>query len=176
MSSSTDIGLTTKALLLEPWSLDVQVAVPGVLRNKTVYRGIPRENTVDNQTYSTRLLIYPITDQISDSNYALVVFESELIEPQPKALEKFESQSDNNGLKKLVTELSSELKVAKDNMQITVEELQTTTEELQSMNEELQSSNEELQTTNEELETSNEELQSTNEIRVSSVNSKQVLL
>ncbi|MBI2909487.1 MAG: PAS domain-containing protein [Chloroflexi bacterium] len=56
-----------------------------------------------------------------------------------------------------------EIKLLKENYQLTIEELGTSNEELKSANEELQSALEELQSTNEELETSREELQSVNE-------------
>jgi two-component system CheB/CheR fusion protein len=70
----------------------------------------------------------------------------------------------------VATQLKSEIKRVREDLETAYEELHSTNEELETTNEELQSSieelettNEELQSTNEELETSNEELQSGNE-------------
>jgi two-component system CheB/CheR fusion protein len=61
------------------------------------------------------------------------------------------------------SELRSELRRTKEELQSAIEELQSTNEELRASHEEAMSVNEELQSTNEELETSKEELQSLNE-------------
>ncbi|MEU6992933.1 CheR family methyltransferase [Streptomyces sp. NPDC046465] len=66
-------------------------------------------------------------------------------------------------LKSEVKRVREELETAYEELQSTNEELETTNEELQSSIEELETTNEELQSTNEELETTNEELQSGNE-------------
>ncbi|ATL29215.1 CheR family methyltransferase [Streptomyces formicae] len=61
------------------------------------------------------------------------------------------------------TQLKSEVKRVKEDLETAYEELQSTNEELETTNEELQSSIEELETTNEELQSTNEELETTNE-------------
>ncbi|MFI5803751.1 CheR family methyltransferase [Streptomyces sp. NPDC051561] len=66
-------------------------------------------------------------------------------------------------LKTEVKQIREDLETAYEELQSTNEELETTNEELQSSIEELETTNEELQSTNEELETTNEELQSGNE-------------
>ncbi|GAB2775915.1 CheR family methyltransferase [Streptomyces daliensis] len=63
----------------------------------------------------------------------------------------------------VVTQLKSELKTVREDLETAYEELQSTNEELETTNEELQSSIEELETTNEELQSTNEELETTNE-------------
>ncbi|EPD58888.1 CheR family methyltransferase [Streptomyces sp. HGB0020] len=61
------------------------------------------------------------------------------------------------------TQLKSEIKRVREDLETAYEELQSTNEELETTNEELQSSIEELETTNEELQSTNEELETTNE-------------
>ncbi|NGN66667.1 PAS domain-containing protein [Streptomyces sp. A7024] len=61
------------------------------------------------------------------------------------------------------TELQSEVRQVREELETAYEELQSTNEELETTNEELQSSIEELETTNEELQSTNEELETTNE-------------
>ncbi|MGW8380468.1 CheR family methyltransferase [Streptomyces sp. ODS28] len=61
------------------------------------------------------------------------------------------------------TQLKSEVKRVREDLETAYEELQSTNEELETTNEELQSSIEELETTNEELQSTNEELETTNE-------------
>ncbi|MCI3931833.1 CheR family methyltransferase [Streptomyces sp. AN091965] len=61
------------------------------------------------------------------------------------------------------TQLKSEIKRVREELETAYEELQSTNEELETTNEELQSSIEELETTNEELQSTNEELETTNE-------------
>ncbi|WP_344406336.1 CheR family methyltransferase [Streptomyces longisporus] len=63
----------------------------------------------------------------------------------------------------LATQLKSEVKRVREDLETAYEELQSTNEELETTNEELQSSIEELETTNEELQSTNEELETTNE-------------
>ncbi|MEV0602613.1 CheR family methyltransferase [Streptomyces sp. NPDC050315] len=63
----------------------------------------------------------------------------------------------------VATQLRSEVKRVRENLETAYEELQSTNEELETTNEELQSSIEELETTNEELQSTNEELETTNE-------------
>ncbi|WP_425579535.1 CheR family methyltransferase [Streptomyces coacervatus] len=63
----------------------------------------------------------------------------------------------------LATQLKSEIKRVREDLETAYEELQSTNEELETTNEELQSSIEELETTNEELQSTNEELETTNE-------------
>jgi two-component system CheB/CheR fusion protein len=65
-------------------------------------------------------------------------------------------------LRERVNALESELRTARQNLQVTVEEMETSNEELQATNEELIASNEELQSTNEELHSVNEELYTVN--------------
>jgi two-component system, chemotaxis family, CheB/CheR fusion protein len=61
-----------------------------------------------------------------------------------------------------LTSLETELKDARESLQLTVQDLSTANEELQSTNEELMSSNEELQSSNEEMQSLNEELHTVN--------------
>ncbi|GAA0493245.1 CheR family methyltransferase [Streptomyces olivaceiscleroticus] len=61
------------------------------------------------------------------------------------------------------TQLKSEVKRVREELETAYEELQSTNEELETTNEELQSSIEELETTNEELQSTNEELETMNE-------------
>lgn len=61
-----------------------------------------------------------------------------------------------------ISELESELRDTKENLQALIEEVESANEELQSSNEEIISSNEELQSTNEELQSLNEELHTVN--------------
>ncbi|NDK55658.1 chemotaxis protein CheB [Pontibacter fetidus] len=61
-----------------------------------------------------------------------------------------------------LTNLESELKDARESLNLTVQDLSTANEELQSTNEELMSSNEELQSSNEEMQSLNEELHTVN--------------
>ena len=61
-----------------------------------------------------------------------------------------------------ISDMESELKSTKIELQHVVEQLETSNEELQSSNEELMASNEELQSTNEELQSVNEELYTVN--------------
>ncbi|MFF0744185.1 CheR family methyltransferase [Streptomyces sp. NPDC004111] len=61
------------------------------------------------------------------------------------------------------TQLKTEVKRVREDLETAYEELQSTNEELETTNEELQSSIEELETTNEELQSTNEELETTNE-------------
>ncbi|NEB05833.1 CheR family methyltransferase [Streptomyces sp. SID13726] len=63
----------------------------------------------------------------------------------------------------VATQLRSEIKRVREDLETAYEELQSTNEELETTNEELQSSIEELETTNEELQSTNEELETTNE-------------
>ncbi|MFI1799327.1 CheR family methyltransferase [Streptomyces sp. NPDC020379] len=63
----------------------------------------------------------------------------------------------------VATQLKSEVKRVREDLETAYEELQSTNEELETTNEELQSSIEELETTNEELQSTNEELETTNE-------------
>lgn len=63
----------------------------------------------------------------------------------------------------VATQLRSEVKRVREDLETAYEELQSTNEELETTNEELQSSIEELETTNEELQSTNEELETTNE-------------
>ncbi|MFG3253658.1 CheR family methyltransferase [Streptomyces sp. NPDC048172] len=63
----------------------------------------------------------------------------------------------------VTTQLKSEVKRVREDLETAYEELQSTNEELETTNEELQSSIEELETTNEELQSTNEELETTNE-------------
>ncbi|MFR0352157.1 CheR family methyltransferase [Streptomyces sediminimaris] len=63
----------------------------------------------------------------------------------------------------VATQLKSEIKRVREDLETAYEELQSTNEELETTNEELQSSIEELETTNEELQSTNEELETTNE-------------
>ncbi|WP_210584087.1 CheR family methyltransferase [Streptomyces sp. GESEQ-35] len=63
----------------------------------------------------------------------------------------------------LATQLKTEVKRIREDLETAYEELQSTNEELETTNEELQSSIEELETTNEELQSTNEELETTNE-------------
>ncbi|MFK8849039.1 PAS domain-containing protein [Streptomyces sp. Ac-502] len=63
----------------------------------------------------------------------------------------------------VATQLKSENKRVREDLETAYEELQSTNEELETTNEELQSSIEELETTNEELQSTNEELETTNE-------------
>ncbi|WP_405658633.1 CheR family methyltransferase [Streptomyces sp. RK9] len=63
----------------------------------------------------------------------------------------------------VTTQLKSEIKRVREELETAYEELQSTNEELETTNEELQSSIEELETTNEELQSTNEELETTNE-------------
>jgi two-component system, chemotaxis family, CheB/CheR fusion protein len=63
----------------------------------------------------------------------------------------------------VTTQLKSEIKRVREDLETAYEELQSTNEELETTNEELQSSIEELETTNEELQSTNEELETTNE-------------
>jgi two-component system CheB/CheR fusion protein len=62
-----------------------------------------------------------------------------------------------------ITELETELNLARQRLQTIIEEYETSQEEMKAANEEMQSTNEELRSTMEELETSKEELQSINE-------------
>jgi len=57
-----------------------------------------------------------------------------------------------------ITELETELRDTRENLQAVIEEMETANEELQSSTEEMISTNEELQSTNEELQSLNEEL------------------
>ncbi|MBY8345535.1 PAS domain-containing protein [Streptomyces spinosirectus] len=63
----------------------------------------------------------------------------------------------------VTTQLKSEIKRVREDLETAYEELQSTNEELETTNEELQSTIEELETTNEELQSTNEELETTNE-------------
>ncbi len=63
----------------------------------------------------------------------------------------------------VATQLRTEVKRVREDLETAYEELQSTNEELETTNEELQSSIEELETTNEELQSTNEELETTNE-------------
>ncbi|WP_438292634.1 CheR family methyltransferase [Streptomyces sp. HUAS TT7] len=63
----------------------------------------------------------------------------------------------------VATQLKSEVKRVREDLETAYEELQSTNEELETTNEELQSSIEELETTDEELQSTNEELETTNE-------------
>ena len=63
----------------------------------------------------------------------------------------------------VASQLESELRLTREDLQATIEQLETSNEELKASNEEVMSMNEELQSTNEEMETSKEELQSLNE-------------
>ncbi|WP_125263606.1 CheR family methyltransferase [Streptomyces alboflavus] len=63
----------------------------------------------------------------------------------------------------VTTQLKSEIKRVREELETAYEELHSTNEELETTNEELQSSIEELETTNEELQSTNEELETTNE-------------
>ena len=164
LSSTARIDTSVTSLLREPWSQDVRVAVPAVLRSRTVYEGLTRQDPGD-PSRRNRIVIYPMDDAAGEGQVALVVFrswteESRDIEPGTDAAAPWAET---------VRELTRELDIARGNLQVTVEELETANEELQALNEEFQSSNEELQSTNEELETSSEELQSTNE-ELSTVN------
>lgn len=159
------INTKASSLVKEPYRQDIQAAVPGVIRNKKVSRGLSRTSPTDDQ-YREKVTVFPIENGSDDDVMALAVFERWRDETP---VIQHGVKGDDSVLRRQMESLSNELAIAKTNLQQTVEELETSNEELQALNEELQSSNEELQSTNEELETSNEELQSTNE-ELSTVN------
>lgn len=102
--------------------------------------------------------------EVEQEGFALVIFN----ERQPLA--EHENGSGylsgvvvGNASEQRITELETELNVARQRLQTIIEEYETSQEEMKAANEEMQSTNEELRSTLEELETSKEELQSINE-------------
>ncbi len=106
---------------------------------------------------TVRILVSPLGETESLEGLALVLFE-EIAPPVKGAKKQVLPKNDP-----VLVHLESELKEAKEQLQMMIEEFETSNEELRSSNEELSSMNEELQSSNEELSTSKEELQSLNE-------------
>ncbi|MBX3319099.1 MAG: PAS domain S-box protein, partial [Nitrospira sp.] len=106
---------------------------------------------------SVKVVVRPLTGRSTTRGMVLVSFEDR------ERAQSTRGKKEAGKPFKATEALSTELKHAKEQLQITVEEMETSQEELKSANEELQSTNEELQSTNEELTTSKEELQSLNE-------------
>jgi two-component system CheB/CheR fusion protein len=164
-SGADNLRTDVTTLLLEPWSQDIRVAIPGVLKNGRVYKGLSRSTEKDAER--ARVVIYPMRDDAKQEDLALVVLETWT--DSATEVRTADTEEDVDLLRKTIKDLSAELTIARGNLESSIADLETSNEELQALNEELQSSNEELQSTNEELETSNEELQSTNE-ELSTVN------
>jgi two-component system CheB/CheR fusion protein len=114
--------------------------------------------TSDGRIRRVTLLVEPRREQGAETLF-LVVF-----------IDKPDSQADGAGatgvavrIEESGSQVETELRDAREQLQSITEEHDTALEELKSANEELHSVNEELQSTNEELETSKEEIQSINE-------------
>ncbi|WP_242929212.1 chemotaxis protein CheB [Pontibacter vulgaris] len=105
--------------------------------------------------------IRPVSQEKDESKVILVLLqEMGEVHPIPK-ISDLSFVSDADYLQQL-TSLESELKEARESLNLTVQDLTTSNEELQSTNEELMSSNEELQSSNEEMQSLNEELHTVN--------------
>lgn len=88
-------------------------------------------------------------------SFICIVLEEELLTPvkTPTVI------TDPEGaINERISELETELRDTRENLQAVIEEMETANEELQSSTEEMISTNEELQSTNEELQSLNEEL------------------
>ncbi|HEX6033238.1 MAG TPA: CheR family methyltransferase, partial [Anaerolineales bacterium] len=91
---------------------------------------------------------------------ALVFFLED--EQNESTLEMAQEQNGTHNTE-LVMQLENEVRILREQLQVSIERYESSTEELKSSNEELQSINEEYRSATEELETSKEELQSVNE-------------
>ncbi len=117
------------------------------------------------QTYN--LTVSPLKNPAGQPTYFLIRFdpigprrEVELAPGDAESGEHDDRSDTSPGGR--ITQLESELRYSKENLQATIEELETSNEEMQATNEELIASNEELQSTNEELHSVNEELYTVN--------------
>jgi two-component system CheB/CheR fusion protein len=131
------------------------------------YRPIELRSLIDRSTHERRTLRVSRVERRTDDE--LQYFDI-VVQPLagPSGLHvattvSFVDVTVSTQLKTEVKRVREELETAYEELQSTNEELETTNEELQSSIEELETTNEELQSTNEELETTNEELQSGNE-------------
>ena len=114
----------------------------------------------DKETYID-VSVNPVSVGSNNYLYHISLSEKEDIQETSEKVFTTNYQPDKE-LHHRISELESELKSTRENLQITVEELQTSNEELQATVEEMSVANEELQSTNEELHSVNEELYTVN--------------
>ncbi|MCJ8165038.1 PAS domain-containing protein [Pontibacter sp. E15-1] len=116
---------------------------------------------VGTKVKAVQVTFKPISEDVTHPRIVLVLLQELApvnIPPKPVDLD---TVSDADYYQQLTT-IESELKDARESLQLTVQDLSTANEELQSSNEELMSSNEELQSSNEEMQSLNEELHTVN--------------
>ncbi len=112
----------------------------------------------DKRFYQVDITAQPYTDQETESECVLVLFEEEEVDAHELNLSSA-ILSENQ----VLSNLERELQRTKLQLQDTIEQSEVSSEELKASNEEMQAINEELRSATEELETSKEELQSINE-------------
>src|SRR5207253_2300966 len=164
-----DASLDLLRMVKSGLQLELRAAFQKAKQNNNVRReGILIEH--DGSLRSVNFEILPVKNVPAGEHYYLVVFEERSAESKaPAKAGRKEAASGKDGkkhLSQIETEnkrLKEELEATREYLQSIIEEQRTTNEELRSVNEEIQSSNEELQSINEEMETAKEELQSTNE-------------
>jgi len=112
----------------------------------------------DERFFQVDITAQPYTDQETESECVLVLFEEKEVDAAEMNLSSA-ILSENQ----VLSNLERELQRTKLQLQDTIEQSEVSSEELKASNEEMQAINEELRSATEELETSKEELQSINE-------------
>ncbi|NNE01444.1 MAG: response regulator [Pirellulaceae bacterium] len=152
--------------ILDSMDPDLRTAVSAAIhramreREPIKFRGIP-VTLKDDEKRQADIVVRPVKSSRDRSSALLITLEV-TGEPAPEQIELDTSVDMANVSSQQVTQLETELRYARENLQATIEELETSNEELQATNEELVASNEELQSTNEELHSVNEELYTVN--------------
>lgn len=146
---------------------DLRIALSSAIQNcvkrneRVSFKGVRIRGDQEHTELLLNLIVEPIHDKVTSSNYMFVLFQDphEVSALEATTPEQFEVGEESQAR---IRQLEQELQHTKESLQTTVEELETSNEELQASNEELLAANEELQSTNEELHSVNEELYSVN--------------
>ncbi|MFD9904425.1 CheR family methyltransferase [Streptomyces sp. NPDC059063] len=146
--STNDIGRPFQDLEISYRPVELRSLIEQATHERRTLRVNRVERRVGEDTQYFDILIQPLTGPTGLPAATVITFTDVTVTTQ---------------LKSEIKRVREDLETAYEELQSTNEELETTNEELQSSIEELETTNEELQSTNEELETTNEELQSGNE-------------
>ncbi|MEU6115448.1 CheR family methyltransferase [Streptomyces sp. NPDC047117] len=146
--TTNDIGRPFQDLEISYRPVELRSLIEQAVHERRTLRVNSAERRVGEETQFFDILIQPLVTPNGLPTATHITFTDVTVSTQ---------------LKSEVKRVREELETAYEELQSTNEELETTNEELQSSIEELETTNEELQSTNEELETTNEELQSGNE-------------
>ena len=149
-------------LKLVPSDLSVAISICVRKAIKENHRAVMKSVKI-NDLKSERYVTVIVKPYVEDTNY-MQPFLFVILHEEERVVKNY-SHTLTQGADythERISELESELKDTKENLQALIEEVESANEELQSSNEEIVSANEELQSTNEELQSLNEELHTVN--------------